>query len=571
MEINLSKGDVLKNNLDVENKEHISLENKRIVVSENNKFDRRLKDAGIFEFKRHGDCIDGKVKVYHEKCGEIISVDARGFFYKKHKCPTCAEREKQEIKNREFQLFLDEKFNKEIKLLSDYKRADKHVKLQHINCGSIFYKTKKSLMNKHSVYDLCDCKGENENYIKRKIALKNQKFDNKLRKNGLIEYIRKSDYVDCDTDIEIFHIKCNRQFTDTPKNFFRKTHHCRYCYKKEVGKRKLKSIPKNDFYQKKLDDLTNCEFELLSDYYNLNTYVKLKHRVCGHEFVVRADNFEKGKEKCPSCAERARNSNRTFSEKRHEIEELLNFEYEVVTKCFNMNDTIKLRHKECGSIVEKKACLITQHRNTGKAKVKCSHCENELEREEFLDELSRLYGNDYSLKGNSKYRGLYKDAILTHKVCGKSFKLKPIYMLKNTANREYCPNCKDEFKEREFKNKIKEYYNDEYELVGSYKLPNKKVKLYHKRCGSIIEKYKTNLLKEKNICSKCNKEDALKEREQSVVSRMKERYGDNIVLKGPYQGMKTKTKFHCNNCNNDFENTPDAMVSRTKKCLTCGQ
>ena len=241
--------------------------------------------------------------------------------------------------------------------------------------------------------------GEN---TKIKSQYKNLKFDNKLKNKGLIDFVRKEDYVNGDTEIKLFHIGCQKSFSVKPNLFFKRKHKCLYCHKKE-SKNKMRSTPKNDFYQEKLNILTNNEFELMSNYYRLNTYVELKHLVCGKTFETRPDNFEKAKNKCPHCSDRNNIFNRTTSEKIQDIEKMLGNQYKVLSKIICSDGNIALEHKACGNKFECTVSSIHKFKNKQRIRIKCPKCYLESRREEFLDRLSRIQGDEFKLRG--AYRG----------------------------------------------------------------------------------------------------------------------------------------------------------------------
>lgn len=108
MEINLKEFDVLKNELNVETKECLAIENQEnqeYIATKNEEFDKKLIDANLLEFERRGDCIDGRVSLYHKKCKDIIDVNTQRFFRVKHKCPVCAKKKNRKKKIEIFNCF----------------------------------------------------------------------------------------------------------------------------------------------------------------------------------------------------------------------------------------------------------------------------------------------------------------------------------------------------------------------------------------------------------------------------------------------------------------------------------
>ena len=159
---------------------------------------------------------------------------------------------------------------------------------------------------------------------------------------------------------------------------------------------------------------------------------------------------------------------------------------------------------------------------------------------------------------------------LQHILCGNMFKVKPINILNNVEEyKKYCPKCKNDYKRNEFNEKIVNYYGNDYQVYGEYDTSSKKVKIQHKRCGSIIEKRKNNLYLTKNLCPKCRKSDKDKKQIEKINESMKLLYNNEIVFKGEYKGMREKSKFYCNKCNNEFDRSPQIMLRSNNRCPHC--
>lgn len=452
-------------------------------------FEERLKKHGLEDFAVIGEPSNNSVKLLHNKCGSYTETNPHNFFRRKIKCKTCHKREI----NLEFKNFLDEKFNNELKLTGFYSGLRKNIEIRHLKCGKTFYKTPEFLKEVNDIREVCECYKITDKLNESDIARNNRLFDNKLIIKGLIDYKRKSDYIDAFTDITIYHTTCQREFKIKPTNFMRRKYKCVHC---SNPKKVQKSRPKNEYYQSRIDEMTNGEFKLLSNYYNLNSYVKLKHLKCGHVFEVRADNFGANKEKCPKCADREILYNKSINEKIKYIESILNNEFEVMDKYFTYDDYVTLRHKKCGTELKCRASSI--YKSKHKKIFTCKTCDYENRKDEFLDRLNRIQGDNFTLRG--KYRGVNTATLFRHKECGGIFKYTPTAMLKKKY--EDCPLCREKKKREQLDLKIKDYYNGEYILEGEYS--SSQITLLHKECGSKFKVYNYQLYKNKNLC-KCTK------------------------------------------------------------------
>ena len=402
----------------------------------------------------------------------------------------------------------------------------------------------------------------NREYNKER-NLSNLKFDNKLKKHGLIDFVRKSDYIDGNTEIKLFHIKCTQSFYVKPNNFFKRKHKCLHCHKKET-KGIIKSKPKNSFYQEKINLITNNEFILVSDYYNSKSYIKLKHLKCNNIFESRADNFEKSKNKCPYCSDRDNTFNKSISEKIHDIEKILDFEYEILNKVVYSDGKVKLRHKACGKEFECSMSSITKFKNKKMIRIKCPKCYLEDRTEDFFDKLDRLYRGEFKLRGGCK--GMHTPTKFYHKKCDSLFEVPPYYLLKDKVSE--CSKCKEISKKADFEKRLNDVYEDEFKLIN-YISGDKKVTLEHRKCVNVFDIHPSNLFHGSFPCKECLKKEKNKNKKIKYEEKINKLYNGKFSFVGEYLGIKTKTEFKCNSCDNTFYETPDIITQGRRTCHCC--
>lgn len=394
---------------------------------------------------------------------------------------------------------------------------------------------------------------------------KDLKFDNKLIKHNLVEFTRVSDYKGDKDDIVLYHKKCQNEFLTKPLNFFRRKGKCPFCDCKKnnyIPKRP----PMNKSYQKKLDELTNGEFLLLSDYHNLTSYIKLRHLKCGHEFEIRADNFESRANKCPNCSDILLSRNSDMSLKIKKLESLLNNEFKILTKFFYWNDTITIMHKKCEHIFDCNVTSFKYLKDREDVFVKCPKCALENRREDFLDKLDRLQNGEFRLI--SKYNGSDKVAKFRHTKCKKTFYATPSFMTKRKYN--VCPECKSDEKYKKFAKKLSDFYNDEYEITKPPKVYyNEKIELLHKKCNKTTSIFINHLFKTECPCSECRKKDSWAKKIEEFKIKLKNKYNNKFELIGDYYGSKKTSKFICNDCKAEFTAKVDTMLHKNKKCRQC--
>lgn len=100
-------------------------------------------------------------------------------------------------------------------------------------------------------------------------------------------------YVDNNTNIRMYHSLCGNEFDIRPSNF-KTRKRCPICY---GNPRKTTEI-----FIKEMKNLRGNSYELIDDYVNSKTKVKLLHKKCGNIWEVTPDDFLNGKNECRYCS-----------------------------------------------------------------------------------------------------------------------------------------------------------------------------------------------------------------------------------------------------------------------------
>lgn len=134
--------------------------------------------------------------------------------------------------------------------------------------------------------------------------------------------------------------------------------------------------------------------------------------------------------------------------------------------------------------------------------------------EEFIVEVKRKYGNEYTVIG--KYNGNKNNIAILHNICREIFYPTPNNFLRGHR----CFRCYGSKKltTQEFKNKISLLFNGEYDILTLYKGSHHYIMVLHKRCGHIY-KVKPYSLLQGHGCSWCNQ---LSIRENFICEYLKE-------------------------------------------------
>ena len=120
----------------------------------------------------------------------------------------------------------------------------------------------------------------------------NEEYIKEFNEQSKGDYILLSEYKGSTKNIIVKHLKCGTVYNVTPTRF-REGTRCPKCAIKNRTKTE-------ETFKKELLDLGKGEYELLSNYINSYTNVRLKHKSCGIIYDVRPNDFISGR-RCPYC------------------------------------------------------------------------------------------------------------------------------------------------------------------------------------------------------------------------------------------------------------------------------
>ena len=160
------------------------------------------------------------------------------------------------------------------------------------------------------------------------------------------EYEVKSEYKNSRTPVLVHHLVCNSSFEILPKEDIKRANLCSVCFPK-----KAPNAGKSIDFTRALIEAGITEYELVSDFRNTNTYVKMRHSVCGNVLDVIPDNLLHGRFSCPIClSERySREYTRSTDEYRKQVEDETNGEYTPLSDYKDVHTHVKMRHNLCGN------------------------------------------------------------------------------------------------------------------------------------------------------------------------------------------------------------------------------
>ena len=212
---------------------------------------------------------------------------------------------------------------------------------------------------------------------------------------------------------------------------------------------------------------------------------------------------------------------KTLEERQQESDKIHNFEFIILDEPKDCYDKVRVLHKKCGNIIN-----ISMNNHT---KRYCKYCSKKHKRnkEEWQEESDKIHNNEYTILDVPK-NGKIKVKIL-HKKCNNIFEMS----MNNHINHKQKCYCYDQSSKKSndyYMQKIKEMWQDEYEILESFNTTTEKVKILHKPCGNILEKSVSSLYHDKRGCKHCNQ-----------LESFGEKYVEKYFIKNEIEYIKEKT------------------------------
>lgn len=131
--------------------------------------------------------------------------------------------------------------------------------------------------------------------------------------------------------------------------------------------------------------------------------------------------------------------------------------------------------------------------------------------------------------------------------------------------------------QEEFVSKVKDIYDDEFDVIDTYVDAKTPLNFKHKKCGTIIKRIPNNVLSHKNmscpVCNGCCAMEAIK----GVTDLWSLRPDVAELLENPEDGYRhtvhsgKKVNFICPYCNNVLNKTIAKVSDRGLSCSYCGK
>ncbi len=220
-----------------------------------------------------------KIKMKHNVCGCNWDPLPANFLHD-HRCPKCANNlpyTTETFKEKVYELV-----GNEYEVLGEYKRALTKIKMRHTECETSYEVTPSGFLHDHRCPK---CKGG--------VPYTDETFRQKAYELVGDEYSVLEEYKNSQTKILLQHNICGISYSVLPAAFSFGGR-CPYCFG---------HLPyTTETFKEKVYELVGNEYEVLGEYKNYDTKIKIKHNKCGNDYCVVPDNFIHGT-RCPVCNE----------------------------------------------------------------------------------------------------------------------------------------------------------------------------------------------------------------------------------------------------------------------------
>jgi len=231
------------------------------------------------------------------------------------------------------------------------------------------------------------------------------------------EYEVLGKYINAKTSVQMQHNKCGYVFEMRAGTFISGAR-CPKC----GGKLQLT----NDEFLGRLKNMYGDEYTPLEEYKTTNTKIKMRHNICGHEYLVQPAHIMRGV-RCPNCCKTVKRTHKEFVEM---VSDLTGEEYIVLGEYKNIKTKILMKHEKCGHeyFVQPNSFI------SGRRCPKC-YGNQKLTNKEFTGRIYDLVRDEYTFL--EEYIGYMDKIKVCHNECGHVYRVTPSSFFQGTR----CPKC----------------------------------------------------------------------------------------------------------------------------------
>lgn len=488
--------------------------------------------------------------VKHKKCDKEISINYPEMLQLKLYCTNCNNKILEEDKykynikdtekNRKIKKDIEKKLNNEFEITGIFTGNKKHfVEMKHI-CGYEALMSPYNLIRKGNQNKCpeCDRKRREENFLDKV----NNKFEILSPYNGF------------ESMIKVKKISCGHIYRTKAVYLLSDRYSCPIC-KDEQNLQKV---------GEKLKRLSNGKFSLTTKFYpKKDRIIEAICNDCGNTKKIKLDDIANSRiSLCRYCVEIDRHNK--FVEK---IYNKFGEDFTVIGKYKNEKTPIKIKHNECGHIMENKP------RNFLNIKTKCTLCEGLIKRDTKIvkNEISKLTNGEFSLR--SEYKNNYTKILIKHNKCNRVFNAKARNFLKKPKC-PYCDGVGSFLTQKEFTSRINNKYKGEYKVIGRYTSRRGTVEMLHTKCNELflIEARKPLTWSvNTTLCPVCSEKNStfLEFNKQQFLHKFNEKLGKEYSIISDTNNDMSLLKIKHLECGHEFEYKLNKIFNKTVLCPKC--
>lgn len=160
-------------------------------------------------------------------------------------------------------------------------------------------------------------------------------------------------------------------------------------------------------------------------------------------------------------------------------------EYSLMGEYKNAKSPVQLRHNICGCEFTTKPTYFTR----GTQKCPSDTCKHKRIMEKNSKNFHNKLGKQNLFEAVGIYDGIDSPMDYRCKQCDTIFTLQKAGKIFEPTVLSHCPNCYEKIyysqKDAEYKAKIQDFFNGEFEVYGTYSGCDEQISLLHKKCGYI--------------------------------------------------------------------------------------
>ena len=236
----------------------------------------------------------------------------------------------------------------------------------------------------------------------------------------------------------------------------------------------------NEEFTERLNEASNGNVVLLSEYVNSRTRIKFKCLKCGNEYDAKPCTAINGVTNgCQVCYKLLHKKKRqkTPEQFEKEVQELVGDEYTFLEPYDGASHKIKCRHNKCGNVWSLKPNAFLN----GTRCPKCIPKKPRKTQKRFEQEVHDKTNGEFVFV--EPYKGVMNLMLCEHVKCGYRWRVRP----NDIFNGHGCPKCNKVMRwtHEMFKQCVDNMYHGEYSVLSEYQSMSSYITMKHNTCGHV--------------------------------------------------------------------------------------